>query len=88
MLSISRKESILRKAGYHVAAFPVRRLPLQERYFERNVRVPQEELDADRAHAEAVNQWRCAVERDYALYFDQRSAGPTLDPRPEAPQRR
>ena len=88
MLSISRKESILRKAGYHVAAFPVRRLPLQERYFERNVRVPQEELDADRAHAEAADEWRRAVERDYALYFEQRSDGAARAFPREAPQGR
>jgi len=75
MLSISQKESILRKAGYHVAAFPERRLPLQERYLERNVRVPQEERDADRAHAAAVNAWRLEIERDYALHVGQRSMG-------------
>ena len=75
MLSISQKESILRKAGYHVPAFPERPLPLQQRYLERDVRVPEEELEADHAHAAAVNKWRLDIERDYALHLGQRSAG-------------
>lgn len=72
MLSISQKESILRKAGWHVAPFPERRLPLQQRYLERNVCVPQEELEADRVHAAAVDEWRREVERDYELLVGQR----------------
>ena len=77
MLSISQKETILRKAGYRVAPFPERPLPLQQRYLERNVSVPREEVEADHAHAAAVGEWRRKIERDYALHIAQRHAEPS-----------
>lgn len=74
MLSISQKESILRKAGYRLPPFPVRRLPVQERYLERGVRVPQEEIEADRAHVAAVRASREAIERLYAMHIHRRKS--------------
>lgn len=85
MLSISQKESILRKAGVPVAPFPVRRLPVQERYRERNVHVPPEELEADREHAAAVRAWRQKLEACYADYMAWReSEGGASGPAPLA----
>jgi len=66
LLSLSRKESILRRRGVCVAPFPERALPFQERFFERGIRKPQEEVDADAALALAAAAWRERIEQMYA----------------------
>ena len=69
MPSTSRQVNILLKAGVQVPPFPARRLPVQERYLRKGVRVPQEELDADAEQLQAVEQWRSAVESMYDAHL-------------------
>lgn len=68
MLSISQKENILVKAGIEVPQFPARRLPFQERYLREGVRVPQEELDADREQRLAAQEWANKIEQIFSCY--------------------
>jgi hypothetical protein len=65
MLTLSQKESILRKAGIAVRPFPVRTLPLQQRHIDAGPRKPLVELEADRAHESAVALWTQEIERLY-----------------------
>jgi hypothetical protein len=61
MPTTSQQASILAKAGVQVPPFPARSLPVQERYLREGVRVPQEELDADREQRLAAADWRATV---------------------------
>jgi hypothetical protein len=71
MLTLSRKEKILRKAGIPVPPFPARGLPLQERHLRDAARVPQEERDADAEQRAAVQAWRRAVDALHAALAEQ-----------------
>lgn len=51
MLTASQKCNILVKAGQEVPPFPARRLPVQERFLHKGLRIPQEEIDAGRCTA-------------------------------------
>ena len=72
MLTLSRKEKILRKAGIAVPPFPARRLPLQERHLHTPARVPQEERDADAEQRAAVQAWKQAVNALHAAHVEGR----------------
>ena len=72
MLTLHRKEKILRKAGIPVPPFPARRLPLQERHLRAAARVPQEERDADTEQRAAVQAWRQAVDALHAALAEGR----------------
>jgi hypothetical protein len=73
MPSTSRPGTILLKAGVQVPPFPARRLPVQERYLRKGVRIPQEEVDADAAQRQAVDTWRAAVNSMYEVFLAARS---------------
>ena len=72
MLTLYRKEKILRKAGIPVPPFPARRLPLQERHMRDAAKVPQEERDADAEQRDAVQAWRQAVDALHAALAEGR----------------
>ena len=80
MLTLHRKEKLLRKAGIAVPPFPARRLPLQERHLRDTARVPQEERDADVEQRAAVEAWRRAVDALHAAL----AAGSVRSGRPES----
>lgn len=68
MLTLSQKEAILRKAGFVVRPFPVRRLPLQFRYDRSSEDYPHEEKDADLALELEVQAWREGIASLYAAW--------------------
>ena len=75
MLTIDQKETILRKAGVAVPAFPIPRLARQDRDRDEGVRVPSEEREAHAAHKAAAAQWARTIETLYVEYVTARAAG-------------
>lgn len=74
MLSTSQKAHLLSKAGVPVLPFPARRLPIQERFLQKGVYVPPEELQADEEQRVAVARWAAEVDNLYATYCLERAA--------------
>lgn len=72
MLSISQKESILRKAGVIVQPFPIRRLPHQARFDRCDDNYPKDELRADQELELEVTEWRGGVEALYLAWLASR----------------
>lgn len=61
MLSIGQKESILRKEGAVVPAFPIQRTPYRPRLVTRTDTGDREQ-HVDLQHEQAVREWRRTVE--------------------------
>lgn len=74
MLSVSQKANILAKVGIEVPSFPVRRLPIQERFLCKGAHAPKEELEADLEQRVAAKEWEIAVENLFASYTAARAA--------------
>ena len=74
MLTTGQKAILLAKAGDAVPAFPARSLPIQERHLLKGAEAPQEELEADAQHAEAVRRWSQTIENMYVVHVAARAA--------------
>lgn len=72
MLSISQKESILRKAGIAIPPFPARRLPHPSRLDDDGTRYPETERAADDELQRAVARWRADLEALYEKHVRRR----------------
>lgn len=69
MLTLSQKESILRKAGIVVRPFPVRRIPFQLRYDRLSEHCPEEERAADIALELEVQEWKEGIATLYSAWL-------------------
>lgn len=72
MLSISQKESILRKAGVPIPPFPTRRPPPPLRFDEDGTRYVDAERSADDELQQAVAHWKENIERLYETHIRRR----------------
>ena len=69
MLSLSQKESILRKKGVAIPPFPARRVPRMYlcHFDELQKFYPQHEREEDLALDDAVAGWQCGIELLYEI---------------------
>lgn len=69
MLSLSQKESILRKKGVPLPHFPVRRVPRAFHFDEFHTVYPQQEREEDLELQAAVIRWQAGIELLYEVHI-------------------
>jgi hypothetical protein len=72
MLSISQKESILRKASVAIPRFPTRRPPPPQRFDDDGSRYAEAERTADDELKQAVARWKEDIESLYETHIRRR----------------